>query len=253
MQQSFYLGLANELAAKVGRINAFVRHGPSIGAYHEEVLRAVLRNMLPDRFSLRTGFVFNPTKGASQQGDIPVVDEHHPDAYYFREGNFAIVSGKGIACVIEVKTKLNGATFKDSLTNLASFQSVLEPADRPLTLVFAFNSSSLSPSTLDRWYKNVELQDKIENYPASILSLNRGMIILRPKDQENWGHHVVTGENDRGPKLKCLSLFLQTVRKATQLKAKTDGNPFELASLDGLASSLQRFRYKKGLINGAAA
>lgn len=83
MNESFYLSLANELSAKLRRINAFVNHGPSIGAYHEEALKAVLRSFLPERFSLRTGFSYNATKGASQQCDILVIDENHASAYHF--------------------------------------------------------------------------------------------------------------------------------------------------------------------------
>ena len=52
MDKSFYLSLANELSAKFGRVSSFVNHGPSIGAYHEEVLKSIIRHMLPDRFSL---------------------------------------------------------------------------------------------------------------------------------------------------------------------------------------------------------
>ncbi len=73
MDESFYLSLANELSAKLGRVSSFVRHGPSIGAYHEEVLKSIIRHMLPDRFSLRSGFVFHPERGPSQQGDILII------------------------------------------------------------------------------------------------------------------------------------------------------------------------------------
>jgi len=96
MDECFYLGLANELAAKLRRVSSFVKHGPSIGVYHEEALKAILGTMLPSRFHLRTGFVYTAEKGASQQGDILIVDENDPDAYYFREGNFVVANPRAV-------------------------------------------------------------------------------------------------------------------------------------------------------------
>jgi hypothetical protein len=106
MDEDFYLSLANEMTAKLRRVSSFVAHGPSIGAYHEEVLRTILATMLPARFQLRTGFAFTRQKGASQQGDILSVDENDPAAYHFREGNFSVVAPEAIVCAIEVKTQL---------------------------------------------------------------------------------------------------------------------------------------------------
>src|SRR5262245_19928771 len=122
MDASFYLGLANELSAKLRRVSSFVSHGPSIGTFHEEALKSVLRLMLPDRFSLRSGFVFHQDNGASQQGDILIVDESHPAAYFFREGNFGVVDQEALACVFEVKTRLTSAVFKQAVEALASYQ-----------------------------------------------------------------------------------------------------------------------------------
>jgi len=110
MSEAFYLSIANELSAKLRRVAAFVDHGPSIGSYHEEALKTVLRSILPERFGLRTGFAFSAKLGASQQGDILVIDENHPGAYHFREGEFAVVLPDAIVAVIEVKTKLTKRT-----------------------------------------------------------------------------------------------------------------------------------------------
>ena len=56
MDESCFLGLANELSAKVRRLSSFVKHGPSIGPYHEEVLKSILEEqvalMLMDNVSV---------------------------------------------------------------------------------------------------------------------------------------------------------------------------------------------------------
>ena len=252
MDERFYLGLANELAAKLGRVSSFVSHGPSIGTYHEEVLRSILRHMLPDRFTLRTGFVFHPDRGASQQGDILIVDEYYPGAYFFREGDFAVVAEEALVCVIEVKTNLNGREFRKSLQGLYSFQKVTANPHHPLTLLFAYKSSSFTPAVLESWYKSVELPDQLLSYPFAIYALNRGLLYLRHPSDTEWGHCVSLGEESRGPKLKALSVFLGIIRKALLSHGQVDSNPFAHAQLDGLSWSHQFLKFGSGIYDRSA-
>jgi hypothetical protein len=251
LDERFYLGLANELLAKFRRVSSFVSHGPSIGTYHEEALRTVLRLMLPDRFSLRTGFVFHPDNGASQQGDILIVDEMEAGAYYFREGNFAVVDQAALVCVIEVKASLDQSSFKKALEGLASYQRVTAKPHHPVTALFAFHSASFTPARLGDWYKSIKIPDEIPYYPWGIYALNRGLISLRYPSSSEWGHYVPVGEAKRGPKVKSLSLFLQTIRKAVLSRAGSKDNPFTLAMLDGLSWSAQFFRFGSGMRQSA--
>lgn len=234
MNEHFYLGLANEMVAKLRRVASFVSHRPSIGAYHEEVLRTILGSMLPSRFQLRTGFAFSPEHGASQQGDILIIDENHPNAYYFREGNFVVAAPEAIVCVIEVKTKLNKTAFVDAISNLHSFGTVATSA-APRTFLFSFESQPFKQQTLGCWYDSiVDVPDELKNYPWAIYALNQGMIMLRRPIENAWGHVVIEGESGRSPKVQSLSLFLQTIRKTLLLHSQVDCNPFKNALFDGL-------------------
>lgn len=253
MDESFYLSLANELSAKLGRVSSFVRHGPSIGAYHEEVLKSIIRHMLPDRFSLRTGFVFHPERGPSQQGDILIIDEYHPNAYFFREGDFAVVAEEALACVIEVKTRLNKTSFAEALKGLYSFQQSTAKPNHPVTLLFAYESSSFSPAVLDSWYQSISLPDEVLSYPFAVYALNRGLLFLRKPSDTEWGHCVSCGEEGRGPKLKTLSVFLQTIRKAILYKGRVESNPFNLALGEDLVVSPQLLRFGSGVHDRAAS
>lgn len=179
MDEAYYRSLANELAAKVGRLAHFTRHGPSIGAYHEEVFKAVLRPLLPDRYSLRTGFAFDPVKKASQQGDILVIDETHPDAYYFREGSFVVARPESVACVIEIKTTLNRQRFSEAFKALHSFHEIAPTPAQPTTFVFAFKAPAFQPARMNDWYLGTNLQDSLPSYPFAIFALNAGLLTLR--------------------------------------------------------------------------
>lgn len=253
MDESFYLSLANELSAKMGRVSSFVRHGPSIGAYHEEALKSIIRHMLPDRFSLRTGFVFHPERGPSQQGDILIIDEYHPNAYFFREGDFAVVAEEALACVIEVKTRLNKTSFAKAINGLYSFQQATAKPNHPVTLLFAYESYSFKPTVLDSWYQSISLPDEVLNYPYAIYALNRGLLLLRKPSDTKWGHCVSSGEEARGPKVKTLSVFLQIIRKAILSKAGDTSNPFNLALGEGLDVSKLLLRFGFGVHDPAAS
>lgn len=137
------------------------------------------------------------------------------------------------------------SSFKEALDGLASYQRVV--TKRLATALFAFESASFTPPRLDEWYKSVEVPDEIKYYPWSICALNRGLISIMNVSKPEWGHYVTTGEDSRGPKIKSLSIFLQTIRKAVLLHAKSMENPFLLATHYGLTWSAQFFRFSSGI------
>ena len=63
----------------------------------------------------------------------------------------------------------------------------------------------------------------------------------------------VLGEEARGPKLKTLSVFLQTIRKALLLRDNIASNPFTLAQIEGLSWSSQFLRFGSGVHDRADA
>ena len=244
MTDNFYLGLANELSAKLRRVSAFIEHAPSVGAYHEEVLKAILRSILPSRFSVKTGFAYNAEVGSSQQGDILIIDESHPGAYHFKEGEFAIALPEAIVCVIEVKTKLTKRTFQEAMKALYSFRKV-GAAIHPITFLFAYESQPFKDTTLESWYEPInEVPNEIQNYPWAVYALNRGIIIHRKISDVEFGHNILEGDVSRGPKLKSLSIFLQTVKKCLFLYSGEKLNPYEYAEMEGI--SAQNILYQFG-------
>ncbi len=253
MDLAFYQSVAAELVGRLHRLSSLTPHAPSVGVYHEEILRSAIRPLLSRRFSLRTGFAYHSAERVSRQGDILIVDEYDPAPYLFQTGVFVVVNPRALACVIEVKTSLAKRNFLDALSNLYSFTqcgAALEPAFYPPTFVFAFNGASLSPATLQNWYSAVELPDQLTNYPYCVFVLNRGLLWLRPQaDNREFGHYVVTGESSRKPRAQSLSLFLQAIRRSCELKAKVmQSNPFDLAVIQGLSFSTQWCRYGAGVL-----
>ena len=249
----FYEGIAKEFVGKLHRLNNFTKHGPSIGKYHEEILKVTLRSFLPERYSLKTGFIFVETGVVSQQVDILVVDESEPTSYFFKEGDFVVVHPDCVVCGIEVKTFLDKATFQKAVENICSLRQMAAYSNYKNSLggmIFAYNGTELSPQITHDWWKSINnIPEKISLYPTMMLVLNQGEIDLRPGKVEPWGHYFAMGEEKEQYKIKGLSRFLQTVRKYTELKAGKQANPFSYAHFDGQCWTKEYLRFGRGLIS----
>jgi hypothetical protein len=157
----------NELRAKVARLDGLVgrSHWLSVGTYKENLLRSLLRNRLPSKYEVGTGFVLaqaNNQRIISKQIDLLIWDSnsHSP---FFRDGEFVIVAPEALAAAIEVKSTLDPGKLKNSLENLDSLMLFLDFIPRHQVVhrsVFAFDCSIGFPTTifdgLSRHYRKFE-------------------------------------------------------------------------------------------------
>lgn len=242
----FYEGLAKELLSKFKRVGNFTEHKPTIGAYNEAILRKAIREMLPSRFSVKTGFAFAGIGRCSKQIDILVVDENDPSAYFMQDGDFCIVHPRALVCAIEVKTNLRKRDFSEAFKNyreLIECSKTLGISGPAKGFIFAFESRALTPLTLQNWYRSLRKSPDDSYLPAMILSLQSGALYLQNKAQEdaNWGHYWLMGEEKKAVKSLALAIFLAHIRKLAELHVGIDGNPFESVPLDGLLKFSREF------------
>lgn len=252
----FYEGLAKEFVGKVGRLNHFIKHPLLIGQYHEEVLKNTIKAFLPERYSIKTGFVFVDKETVSKQIDILVIDENEPTSYFFQEGNFVIVHPDAVVCGIEVKTHLDKSAFEDAVENIKSLRQMSYNSSYKKAfggMVFAYYGTELTPQITDSWWKAItDIPEDINLYPNKIFVLEKGSIDLRPKNdqtKEKWGHYFVMGEEKDEYKVKSLSIFFQSIRKFTELKAGKISNPFAYADFTDLCWTKEYLRFGKGLLS----
>ena len=114
-----------------------INHQGMAGEVREILISKVLKELLPDGFSIGTGKVADANGNLSKQSDIIIYNKFHfpPILYDESKGIFPIES---VAYVIEVKTTLNATEIKttmekaDCLANLSG--------TKPHFILFAFNS-----------------------------------------------------------------------------------------------------------------
>lgn len=246
----YYQTIAEEINSKIGRLNALTNHGPSIGSFHEAVLKEVIMRMLPKRFSIITGIIVDDDNRSSKQQDIIIVDENNPNAYLFKEGEFSVVHYKSVVFTVEVKTTLNKTNFIDALANCDSVGK-LGGGNRIQRSAFFYYSTKINSQTLSKWYSEVHIEDSLLNYPNQIVVFNKAILMLQlHKDNGTCGHHLfwdTTKPNKIDGDL--LAIFLGTIRKFCN-DNMTQSMPLEFSVLNQqrLLLSHDYFAFGKGAV-----
>lgn len=258
----YFESFANEIASKFRRLQSIVGHPITSGDYHEEILRAVLRNFLSKRFSVKKGFIYAGPDRVSKQIDLMVVDENSPAAYIFQEGDFAVVIPQAVVAVMEIKTALNAPDFDQALENISSAKSLIEFPANLTGIVFGFDGTNPSDDILDDWFKRPtpsKFEDKDVLAPNAIMFLTAKTLLVHCNEQGQiapdgkYYHRIGTDDEGKlhGADFQ-LSVILAMIINAceqkefTQTRYFADRQGFGLVQLERGGISLDRFKFGEG-------
>ncbi len=133
----------SELLTRSCRIDLLVGHSGTVGSYREELLRGLLKRILPRRYEATTGFI----EGCPRQLDIIVWDVENY-APLFREQNFVVVPLAAVRAVIEVKTTLTKKTLREGLEILWDTFKDRQTLIPIFKGVFAFDTKLIQSATI---------------------------------------------------------------------------------------------------------
>lgn len=98
------------------------KHEPSLGGYKERLLADALRQSIPKKYEVGTGFVAFPADKndsgtssiheISRQLDVIVFDSHEY-APIFRDGDFVVVPPRAVRAIVEVKSTASYNSLRD--------------------------------------------------------------------------------------------------------------------------------------------
>lgn len=193
--ETLWSSYANELTSKVSRIDELIgeKHWLSVGTYKESLIKSLLKNKIPKKHEVSTGFVLSGemkekqiNKRVSKQLDLVIWDssEHSP---IFRVDDFVIIPPESCKAVIEVKGKLTHEELKSGIQNLdsvATFGNLLGHDNSPFLSLFAFDADDKIkfPNTLFSalWkhyrYDTQDIFKKRSGYIGSDISWRRPWI-----------------------------------------------------------------------------
>jgi len=187
MSRGYYQSICDEISAKFERISEIVSHSPSIGSYHESILRSIVSSILPNTISVKTGFVLTST-GISPQTDFLVIHETDPYAYVFKEAEFAIVHARAVSTIGEVKTNITKAEFIESFGKCIKTNQLYSNAGWINSFIFSYGSGPKTVRGAQSW-----LQAAFDKHPGAqtfqlpdiIVFFENGVICIRDKSTGN--------------------------------------------------------------------
>ncbi len=146
----YWTGVLQRLQAEVSVFNRLISHKGERGRENEQALARVLAGLIPRRFIVGTGLLFDRGGQQSKQMDIVVYDVIDTPTTLAQTTQL-LFPVEEIACCIEVKTTVNAKAVQDSGEKKASILA-LDRADgtpQPFFALFGFESNA-SPNALSQ-------------------------------------------------------------------------------------------------------
>lgn len=174
---SFFNSYELELKSKMERLDNLIgkKHWLSVGNYKEKIIRDLLANSLPKRFSLSTGFILsydnNGNKIISKQQDIIIWDSNKYSAI-FQNDDFVILTPESCSAIIEVKSNLTKQKLYEALESCESIYEFLKTPSLNINnipkFIFAYTSNNISLHSIckniEEFYKSskkITLKDRL--------------------------------------------------------------------------------------------
>ena len=173
VHEQYFNTIYSDFAAKIEVISRLIKSSPAEqGRIVENVVRDLLEEYLPARYSFGTGFVIDSGGQQSRQCDIVIYDTVVSAGMLARTGPmlFPVESVYG---VVEVKSTLNAKEIRDAFSHIASVKRLKnnakptaelvldgdgDPAtlkripSPPIGIVFGYRSDARSLITINAWF-----------------------------------------------------------------------------------------------------
>lgn len=124
-----------------------IEHNPTRGGLAENVLRELVREFLPHRWGIGSGFLMLPGDRVSRQMDLLVYDLLSSTALY-RDADLVVLSPEMTRATVEVKSNPNGRDFADALASIESVKAL-----SPATFGAIFSYDSFGPDALEEYLR----------------------------------------------------------------------------------------------------
>lgn len=193
-----------------------IEHNPTRGTSAENLLRSLLLEYLPGRWSIGNGFLVDAEGNASKQVDALIYDAMTASAIY-RDGELVVLPTGTAAVAIEVKSILDEQAVADAVDNAMSVKSI-DP--KVVHMTFAYRSAK--PESIAKYLRaKLKALRKTANYdprklPDRFYALNTQVVVTRPRKP---GAAVYVGFVEREPVIRFLFTQLLSTLKLRNLQA----------------------------------
>jgi len=106
---------SNRIKGELEWFESFVSHSPSVGGFYEHLIRMAISDVLPSRWKLGEGFIYDSNREVcSKQLDLIVYSDNDIPPIYRRD-SFVVVSPKSVVAVGEVKKSLRSSDIREQI------------------------------------------------------------------------------------------------------------------------------------------
>jgi hypothetical protein len=172
--EQYFKAIYSDFQAKVGILAELVRDHPGeYGGIIENAVAELLRNLLPDAFSIGTGFVIDSEGHRSRQSDIVIYDSLSSFDLFGYGGRF-LFPVECVYATVEVKKTLDKSTVDQACQNIASIKQLRTKAPSvckwvkaedgtmefrehyptpPRGIIIAYQSNTQNLATIRGWFE----------------------------------------------------------------------------------------------------
>lgn len=164
-----------------------IPHSGERGKEGEEIIKNFLNKHLPKRFLAGSGFIIDNEDNVSKQTDVIIYDALNCPVYKSGEASL-ILPNDNVACVIEVKSKINKTNLKDAFQNISQAKQLRKTPSNSTTgdlvitetlgIIFAFECETAPETIAENFYKLFRAVpwNEWQHHPNFITILDKGII-----------------------------------------------------------------------------
>jgi hypothetical protein len=167
-------------------------------------VRRFLREHLPKRFDVGSGFVIDSLDNISKQTDVIIYDALNCPVYRASDVA-AIIPSDNVAAIVEVKSRLDKETMRQAFENIRAVKSLVKAKlpNTPLPFVvttqtfgalFAFSSPLTSEKLLEHYADLVDSYE-LDGHIDVVFVLDKWLssIFVKMPGIAGWGNVTLTG------------------------------------------------------------
>lgn len=146
---SMFTGINRQLEAFASQISPVFQHCLEQGLANERILKRILKQYLPQKYSVTSGKIMDYQGKLSNQIDIIIYDAFNFAPIYIDE-DFGIIAYEAVYAIIEVKTTLDSKSLPQAINLVESLKklrpyfspsSPCSPALSPIKVCFSYKAS----------------------------------------------------------------------------------------------------------------
>lgn len=199
LQEQYFKTVHEDFAARISVLSKLIQSHPGEQGRHvENVVRDLLQEFLPDRYSFGSGFVIDSQGQQSRQCDIVIYDTMLCAGLLRRTGPL-LFPIEAVYGVIEIKSTLNKQEVSDAYGHIASVKRLVNRAEStfeaaitedgqsatreikpspPIGVVVGYKSNTRTLATINSWFSDAmsEIPDVLD-HPDLCVSIEEAAII----------------------------------------------------------------------------